>query len=127
MALEAKNKRMIADHNAGKLSNAEFRKWQKTYAYLSDRYELEMQLMFKPSDEVYRYWVSTGRNTLATKHYIVRRDPSLGPLLFPPPPPPDEPVVGQEVITLELGGRKKGPPGGRPPPGGGGPGGPPPR
>ena len=91
MALEAKNKRMIAAHNSGKLNNAEFKKWQKTYACLSDRYELEMQLMFKPSDEVYRYWVSTGRNTMATKHYIVQRNPSLAPLLFPPPPEPASP------------------------------------
>lgn len=86
MALEAKNKRMIAAHNSGELNDSEFKKWQKTYAYLNDRYDLEMQLMFKPSDEVYRYWVATGRNTLATKHYIVQRNPSLAPLLFPPPP-----------------------------------------
>jgi len=83
MAMEAKNKQMISAHRRGKINEQQFTQWQAKYAHWSAKYELEMQLSAKPSEQLYRYWESTGRDTARVKQLVVQQNPAMREIYFP--------------------------------------------
>ena len=82
MAVEAKNKQMISAHRRGKINDQQFAQWQAKYAHWSAKYELEMQLSAKPSEQLYRYWESTGRDTEKVKQILVQQNPALRDIYY---------------------------------------------